>query len=65
MTAQRFPLTLAQQDIYFDQLRQPDSPKYNVGGYAGFKGLDVERFAATYEWLMTHHDGLWHSCSDR
>ncbi len=28
-----FPLTLSQQDIYFDQLRHPQSPIYNVGGY--------------------------------
>ena len=33
MSDSYFPLSLTQQDIYFDQLHYPDNPMYNIGGY--------------------------------
>jgi hypothetical protein len=38
-----FPLTLSQQDIYFDQLKRGDSSVYNIGGYIGLGAIDVPR----------------------
>nr|UHJ79953.1 non-ribosomal peptide synthetase [uncultured bacterium] len=48
VTSRRFPLTLAQQDIYFDQLKRGDSPLYNVGGYVQFGVIDVSRLQAAH-----------------
>ena len=55
----RLPLTAAQQDIWLDQLRQGDSPLYNIGGYVDFAGAVVpaliERAVAQ---LVATHDAL-------
>ncbi|MBD0284700.1 MAG: amino acid adenylation domain-containing protein, partial [Flavisolibacter sp.] len=40
-----FYLHPAQQEVYTDQLLNPDSPQYNIGGYLKLKGnLDKDKF---------------------
>lgn len=58
MANQRFTLSAAQQDIYFDQLHRPDNPLYNVGGYAVFKQPNIEKLKASHRWLISHHDAF-------
>ncbi|MEM8910061.1 MAG: condensation domain-containing protein, partial [Bacteroidota bacterium] len=36
--SKKFPLHLAQQEVYFDQMEEVSSPHYNVGGYVRLKG---------------------------
>lgn len=48
MKSSSFPLTLAQSDIYFDQLRRSSSPLYNVGGYISLGRIDVERLTQAH-----------------
>ena len=33
-----YPLHLAQQEVYYDQITDPTNPSYNVGGYVRLKG---------------------------
>uniref|UniRef100_UPI002B1CD295 non-ribosomal peptide synthetase n=1 Tax=Massilia phyllosphaerae TaxID=3106034 RepID=UPI002B1CD295 len=54
----RFPLTLSQADIYFDQLHHPASPLYNVGGYIRFGRIDAARLADAHRRLVLGHDGF-------
>jgi amino acid adenylation domain-containing protein len=49
---QLFALTLTQKDIYFDQLRNPDSPLYNVGGYVRIGQVDVARLQQAHQSLV-------------
>jgi amino acid adenylation domain-containing protein len=56
MDQDRFALTLAQQDIYFDQLRRPRSPLYNVGGYIRLGAIDVARLSEAHHRLVATHD---------
>ncbi len=51
-TNDRFALTLTQKDIYFDQLRHPDSPLYNVGGYIRIDRVDVARLTQAHQALV-------------
>jgi hypothetical protein len=53
-----FPLTLAQQDIYFDQLHAPDSPRYNIGGYIRFDAVDVQRLQDAHARMVEGHDAF-------
>ncbi|MES2316846.1 MAG: amino acid adenylation domain-containing protein [Pseudomonadota bacterium] len=53
-----FPLTLSQSDIYFDQLHQPDSPLYNVGGYIRLGRVDAARMAQAHRRLVEGHDAF-------
>jgi arthrofactin-type cyclic lipopeptide synthetase A len=54
-----FPLTAAQQDIWLDQLRQGDSPLYNIGGYVDFAGaVDHGLLQHAIEQLVAAHDAL-------
>jgi amino acid adenylation domain-containing protein len=52
MTNRRFPLTLPQRDIYFDQLRHKQNPFYNVGGYIDLHRIDAGRLIAAHEKLV-------------
>ncbi|MEM9340407.1 MAG: amino acid adenylation domain-containing protein, partial [Bacteroidota bacterium] len=46
----RTKLSLAQQDVYYEQLLNPKSARYNIGGYATFKGqIDIDQFKRIVE----------------
>ncbi len=51
-----FPLSLTQQDIYFDQLHSGRSPLYNVGGYIRMGRCDVERLRSAHARLVSEND---------
>ncbi|MDP5130113.1 MAG: condensation domain-containing protein, partial [Paraglaciecola sp.] len=53
-----FPLTLSQQDIYFDQLHYPQSPLYNVGGYISILNLDEQRLQDAHRRLISQHQAF-------
>ncbi|QJE01523.1 amino acid adenylation domain-containing protein [Massilia forsythiae] len=57
-THARFPLTLSQADIYFDQLHHPASPLYNVGGFIRFGRVDAARMAEAHRRLVLGHDAF-------
>ncbi|WP_288251365.1 non-ribosomal peptide synthetase, partial [uncultured Flavobacterium sp.] len=45
-------LHIAQQEVYYGQLMNPESPLYNIGGYTVFKGdFDVSKFKEVLEGL--------------
>ncbi|HEX9984879.1 MAG TPA: non-ribosomal peptide synthase/polyketide synthase [Thermoanaerobaculia bacterium] len=54
----QFPLTLAQQDIYFDQLHAAESPRYNIGGYIRFGAVDVARLERAHGRMVASHDAF-------
>ncbi|MFF5867737.1 amino acid adenylation domain-containing protein [Pseudomonas sp. NPDC012596] len=57
--AQTFALTVAQRDIWLDQISHGDSPLYNIGAYVELGGaVDVERLRAALAHLVALHDGL-------
>ncbi|PNA26430.1 non-ribosomal peptide synthetase, partial [Pseudomonas sp. FW215-R4] len=57
--SEAFPLTAAQSDIWLDQLRQGDSPLYNIGGYVELTGpLDPALMQAALEGLVARHDAM-------
>jgi len=56
MAADLFPLTLIQNDIYLDQLRQDNSPLYNVGGYIRLSAVDAGRLAEAHCKLVSSQD---------
>jgi hypothetical protein len=62
-----WPLTLTQQDIYFDQLRHANSPLYNVGGYIDMGRIDVQRLTEAHGRLVATHSafGLRVHCDSR
>ncbi|MHA4811616.1 non-ribosomal peptide synthetase, partial [Flavitalea flava] len=50
MQKSSFPLHPAQQDVFFDQLVNEESPHYNVGGYIRLEGaLDKEKLRETLQ----------------
>ncbi|WP_162259054.1 condensation domain-containing protein, partial [Lysobacter sp. Root916] len=55
-----------QSDIYFDQIRRPQSPCYNVGGYLKLGAVDTARLAKAHSDLVMEHDafGLRIFCTD-
>ncbi|MBV4477086.1 non-ribosomal peptide synthetase [Pseudomonas botevensis] len=58
-TCETFPLTTAQRDIWLDQLRQGDSPLYNIGGYVDLTGpLDPALMQRALEGLVARHDAM-------
>ncbi|WP_196137571.1 non-ribosomal peptide synthetase [Aliikangiella sp. G2MR2-5] len=50
------PLTLVQQDIYWDQARNGSSPIYNIGGYIQLKKVNLERISDAHRKVITHYD---------
>ena len=57
--SEAFPLTAAQRDIWLDQLRQGNSPMYNIGGYVELTGpLDPALMQAALEGLVARHDAM-------
>ncbi|WP_304511257.1 non-ribosomal peptide synthase/polyketide synthase [Desulfopila sp. IMCC35008] len=58
-TSQSYPLTSGQQEIWFDQLLNPDTPLYTIGGYAVIEGLlDENLFRRAVQLLLNRHDAL-------
>ncbi|MFH7013662.1 non-ribosomal peptide synthase/polyketide synthase [Flavobacterium sp. FlaQc-52] len=50
-------LHIAQQEVYYGQLMNPESPLYNIGGYTIFKGsFDVSQFKQVIEGLSDVFD---------
>ncbi|PIK79665.1 MULTISPECIES: non-ribosomal peptide synthetase [unclassified Pseudomonas] len=57
--AETFALTVAQRDIWLDQIGHGDSPLYNIGAYVEFDGgLDVPRLRQALAHLVALHEGL-------
>lgn len=52
----RLGLSLAQQDIYLDQLHKDTSPVYNIGGYMVCRDVDIDRLVAAYQRVLKSHD---------
>lgn len=50
------PLTLTQQDIYFDQLHRKSCALYNVGGYIKLKDISIEKVTEAHELLIKSYD---------
>lgn len=53
-----FPLTLAQQDIFFDQIRRPNNPLYNVGGYIDLTQIEVKRLQQAHAQLVQNEQAF-------
>ncbi|MGA4607264.1 amino acid adenylation domain-containing protein [Pseudoalteromonas maricaloris] len=51
-----FDLTITQKDIYFDQLRRPNSPLYNVGGYIRIGKLCPKKLIQAHATLIECED---------
>jgi amino acid adenylation domain-containing protein len=52
-------LTLAQEDIFFDQLLFQEFPGYNIGAKVLIQGqLDIEKFSGAYQAFVSQHDVL-------
>ncbi|WP_043197310.1 non-ribosomal peptide synthetase [Pseudomonas putida] len=57
--AQTFALTVAQRDIWLDQLSHGDSPLYNIGAYVELQGrVDAELLHQALQHLVAEHAGL-------
>jgi hypothetical protein len=50
------PLNSAQLDIYFDQLKAPESPLYNVGGYLKLGSINTKRFTESNKRVIDEDD---------
>ena len=54
-----YPLTLAQRDIWIDQILHGDTPLYNIGGHVHLPGpLDIDRLRQSIQLLTQKHDSL-------
>ncbi|MFJ4349155.1 amino acid adenylation domain-containing protein [Pseudomonas sp. NPDC089401] len=54
-----FALTVAQRDIWLDQISHGDSPLYNIGAYVEIDGaVDVARMRQALAHLIALHEGL-------
>ncbi|MBW8683027.1 non-ribosomal peptide synthetase [Chitinophaga rhizophila] len=54
---QKYPLSLPQQDIYYEQLLYPDEPIYNIGARVEIQGpLDVSILQEAYRQLINQHE---------
>ncbi|RJG37752.1 non-ribosomal peptide synthetase, partial [Motilimonas pumila] len=50
------PLTLTQQDIYFDQLHHDTFPLYNVAGYIKLSNIDTDKLTKAHKKLINCSD---------
>ena len=58
-TTQYYPLTSAQQAIWFDQLLHKSLPLYNIGGAVTFhQSIDITCFNQAINQLIQQHDNL-------
>ena len=54
-----YPLTLAQRDIWIDQILHGDTPLHNIGGHVHLPGtLDIDRLRQSIQLLIQKHDSL-------
>ena len=53
-----FQLTISQQDIYFDQQHNNDSPLYNIGGILRLKSANLAAIQAAHKDLVIGHDAF-------
>ena len=54
-----FALTIAQRDIWLDQISHGDSPLYNIGAYVELQGnVDAGLLQQALQHLVAEHDGL-------
>ncbi|MCF6442837.1 condensation domain-containing protein, partial [Pseudoalteromonas luteoviolacea] len=53
-----FSLSLAQEDIYFDQLHNQASPLYNIGGYIVLGKIDVQHITQSHARLVSEEDAF-------
>ncbi len=58
IASRTFPLTLSQSDIYFDQLRHPNCPLYNIGGYIACGKIEVEKMRAAHAEVVRLNDAF-------
>lgn len=56
MASTLLPLTLTQNDIYLDQLRNHRKPLYNVGGYISLRDIDLARLSEAHARLVTENE---------
>lgn len=57
--AETFALSVAQRDIWLDQISHGDSPLYNIGAYVEMNGgVDAARLRQALAHLVAQHDGL-------
>ncbi|NIF30234.1 amino acid adenylation domain-containing protein [Pantoea sp. Tr-811] len=57
--AEPFALTVAQRDIWLDQIGHGDSPLYNIGAYVALDGaVDSQRLHKAVAHLASVHEGL-------
>lgn len=57
--ADLFDLTVAQRDIWLEQLSQGTSPLYNIGAYVALEGqVDRTRLTLALHHLASLHDAL-------
>lgn len=47
-----FPLTISQSNVFWDQIKLSDSPRYNIGGYIRMPELDVSRLQLAHKRLF-------------
>lgn len=53
----KIPLTLQQQDIYYDQLITPEAPNYNIGARVEIDGrINISVFTEACEAFVQQHD---------
>lgn len=64
MSVTHFPLTLTQEDMYFDQLHYPQNPMYNVGGYIKFGKIDEQKIAQAHRRVVAEHEAFGIRISD-
>ena len=50
------PLSLTQQDIYFDQLQNVNSPMYNVGGYIQLEKVNITQLRDSHSQVVKQND---------
>lgn len=60
-----FPLSLSQQDIYFDQIRNIKSSVYNVGGYVRCSEIDLEKIKLAHKKIVAGNDAFGLKFSER
>ncbi|KTD46054.1 peptide synthetase, non-ribosomal [Legionella quinlivanii] len=58
MSSKTLPLTLAQQDIYYDQLYHTESPIYNIGGYIKLGQINVGKLIEAHKLLVNSNDAF-------
>ncbi|CDH26805.1 non-ribosomal peptide synthetase [Xenorhabdus bovienii] len=53
-----FDLSLSQMDIYLEQIKAINSPKFNIGGYIKLYGIDRECLSVAHKRLIEQYDSF-------